>query len=139
LFDGSGGYDAMEVIMSDQMTIILSKKLREFLQTVKDEGTDIDVVDIGGTDFQRDLLITVDGVEYRINIEEMGEGPIGPISGGSATGRIGFWLAKIETNLMRIAEILVRNPDVPLQTIRPALASMSASLKTVHAEVGVDE
>lgn len=35
----------MEVIMSDQMTIILSKKLREFLQTVKDEGPDIDVVE----------------------------------------------------------------------------------------------
>ena len=43
----------------------LSKELRNFLETVKDEGTDIDA----GTDFRsRDLWVTVGGVEWRINI-----------------------------------------------------------------------
>ena len=43
----------------------LSKELSDFLQTVKDEGTDIDA----GTDFRsRDLWVTVGGVEWRINI-----------------------------------------------------------------------
>jgi len=43
----------------------LSKELSDFLQTVKDEGTDIDA----GTDFRsRDLWVTIGGVEWRINI-----------------------------------------------------------------------
>ena len=47
------------------MMMSLSKELENFLQSVKDEGTGIDA----GTDFRsRDLWVTVDGVEWRINI-----------------------------------------------------------------------
>ena len=58
-----------EVAMSDTMTMTmmlsLSSELENFLQTVKDEGTEID----SGTDFRsRDLWVTVGGVEWRINI-----------------------------------------------------------------------
>jgi hypothetical protein len=47
------------------MMMSLSHKLQAFLQSIKDEGTGID----SGTDFRsRDLWVTVDGVEWRINI-----------------------------------------------------------------------
>jgi hypothetical protein len=61
----------MEVVMTDRqlkMMLSLSKELQDFLQTVKDEGTGIDA----GTDFRsRDLWVTVGGVEWRINIQQV--------------------------------------------------------------------
>lgn len=54
--------------MTDLPRIIdLTKKIMEFLETIKDKGTEIEA---GGNNENTEILVDVDGISYSVMIEE---------------------------------------------------------------------
>lgn len=53
----------------DLNALSIAHELRKYLETMKDEGTEIDS---GGLDGEGDLWVKIGGIEYYINIKKSG-------------------------------------------------------------------